>query len=275
MKNLTSVFFLVSFFIQANSLAQPTQYYKDAKGLKGYELKSALHKIISTGHITRSYGHLYNIYFTSDLDTTYENDGTILDIYSEEPHSVDPYTFRRKKHRCGNYKRESDCFNREHIYPQGSFGYAAPMVSDFFHVFPTDGYVNNRRGSNHFGEVDVANAKWTSKNGSLLGPNTFGSFKGRVFEPIDEFKGDVARALLYFAVRYENKIKGFGHAMGNGTSDQVYDKWVVELLLKWHKQDPVSAHEVSRNGHGFKFQGNRNPFIDYPEFAEIIWSKIK
>jgi endonuclease I len=267
MKNLVILFFCTSL-----SLAQasaPRNYYNEVGSLTGYKLKSALTKIITNGHENQGYKKLYDIYFTSDTDTTFENDGSVLDIYSENPNSYDPYTYRTVSDRCGGYKGESDCFNREHLFPQSSFEKLAPMRSDFFHVFPTDGYVNNKRGSYPFGEVK--NATWTSRNGSKLGPNTFDGHQGTVFEPIDTFKGDVARALLYFAVRYENKVKTFKHTTLNNTEDQVYKKWFILLLLKWHKQDPVSEHEIKRNEHGFKFQGNRNPFTDHPEYVDMIW----
>ena len=72
------------------------------------------------------------------------------------------------------------------------------MRHDFFHIYPSDGYVNNRRGHLSFGEV--SQASWESSNGSKVGMNIFEREGNMVFEPIDEFKGDIARALLYFAV---------------------------------------------------------------------------
>ena len=92
-----------------------------------------------------------------------------------------------------------------------------------------------------------------------------------VFEPIDEFKGDIARALLYFATRYEGRVGSFNHVMFDGSREQVYTTWFLNMLVKWHKMDPVSPHEIHRNDVGFRFQGNRNPFIDHPEFVEKIW----
>lgn len=269
MKTLATLILLISSTtILAKVDAATAAYYSGTENLEGYKLKTALHLKIK-GHTNRGYGALMNVYFQSDADKTYDNDGSIVDMYSENPRSYDDYNFRSKKDKCGNYRGEADCFNREHVFPQGSFNKAQPMRSDFFHVYPTDGYVNNRRGSYPFGEVD--NAEWTSSNGSKVGQNTFGSYDGRVFEPIDEFKGDIARALLYFATRYEDRIRSFNHKMLNGTTTQVYADWFIQLLLKWHKMDPVSDHERQRNKIGFHYQGNRNPFIDYPEFVEKIW----
>lgn len=154
--------------------------------------------------------------------------------------------------------------------PQSVYSENYPMRSDVHQVIPSDGYVNNRRGSFAFGEV--SSPTWTSNNGSKVGPNTFGSYSGTVFEPIDEFKGDIARALLYFAVRYETQVASWSHAMLNGTSDQVYEDWFVDLLLDWHANDPVVQAEIDRNNAAYNFQGNANPFVDHPEFVTMIWS---
>lgn len=252
----------------AQLLADSSNYYDSARGLDGYELKSELRRIISRSHRDQGYKRLFNIYIESDADFSYDGDGSIVDIYSENPHGEDPYNFSARD-KCGNYSGEADCFNREHIFPQGVFGKRAPMKSDFFHVFPTDGYVNNRRGSLPFGEVGAAT--WISENGSKVGFNTFGRYSGKVFEPIDEFKGDVARALLYFATRYENQVSSWRHEMLDGSNDQVYRTWFIRLLVSWNKLDPVSEHEYQRNEAGYRFQGNRNPFIDHPEWVDKIW----
>jgi len=280
---LTKLIVIISFSLSAQTaMAIPTEvneetevneiqktYYKSAQGLSGYMLKTALNKKLEQTHRDKGYGALINVYFSSDADRTYDNDGSIVDMYSERPNTYDPYNFESRNKKCGSYKGESDCFNREHIFPQSSFHKAAPMRSDFFHVYPSDGYVNGKRSNHPFGEVD--HPTWTSRNGSKLGMNTVPGYDGKAFEPIDEFKGDIARALLYFATRYEHKIQTFSHKMLNGTKDQVYKEWFIKLLLKWHKQDPVSAHEIHRNNIGYRYQGNRNPFIDRPEWVERIW----
>lgn len=249
--------------------ASSSSYYGNSKDLSGYKLKTALKNIIGNGHKDRGYSALIRIYLESDVDTTYDKDNSVLDMYSEDPQTKDPYTFSTYGQKCGNYKKESDCFNREHIFPQSSFNKKYPMRSDFFHVYPTDGYVNYKRSHHPFGEV--AKPSWVSKNGSKLGRNTFGGYRGTVFEPIDEFKGDIARSLLYFATRYEDRISSFSFSVLDGSKDKVYSTWFLNLLLKWHREDPVSVHEQNRNEAGFRFQGNRNPFIDHPEWVEKIW----
>jgi len=244
----------------------PDGYYNNANGKTGYTLKTTLHNIIKAGHNARSYDDLYDAYVDGDTDP---EDGYVWDMYSENPNGTDPYNFTHYSEKCGQYSSESDCYNREHLFPQGIFGSASPMKTDYHHVVPSDGKVNGMRSSYPFGEVGTAS--WTSLNGSKRGSSSYPGYSGTVFEPIDEYKGDIARCMLYFATRYEDKVASWSHAMINGTRDQVYEDWFISLLLKWHNQDPVSQKEITRNNVGYSFQGNRNPFIDHPEYACEIW----
>ena len=86
-------------------------------------------------------------------------------------------------------------------------------------------------------------------------------YSGTVFEPIDEFKGDIARALLYFSVRYENTVDGYtSFEMFDGSNDAVFYTWAIELLLDWHNNvDPVDQRERDRNNAAYDFQNNANP----------------
>ena len=271
MKNLPILFCAFFLSIQSFANCHNRSYYSSVAKKTGYDLKWELTKIISHGHKNNSYGSLYHAYSMGDSDTTYDNDGTVLDIYSEDPNGADPYNYKHFGKKCGNYKTESNCYNREHLFPQSLFYKRAPMRSDYFHVVPTDGKVNGMRGSYPFGEVH-GEVKWASRNGSKLGHSKNKEYRGMVFEPINEFKGDVARAMLYFATRYARQMPNFKqHAMTNGSSDQVYTKWFLKTLVKWHLQDPVSDHEKQRNEAGCKFQNNRNPFIDNPEWVLDIW----
>ena len=252
------------------------EYYSSAQGLTGYALKTELASIIS-GHTTRTYGDLWTFYSQNERDTYYENDGSILDIYSENPAGNDSYNFTAVTDQCGTYRAEGGCYNREHSLPRSWFGGDVdPMNTDVHHVFATDGFVNARRSSFPYGEV--GSATFTSNNGSKLGSAASGlGYSGTVFEPIDEFKGDIARAYFYMATRYQNQIAGwennstYGNAVLNGTANQAFEPWVVTLLLRWHQQDPVSQKERDRNEAAQTYQGNRNPFVDHPEFATAIW----
>ncbi len=265
------IFFKFLFFSFLPLFAQiPDGYYDDAQGKSGYQLKTALKTIITNGHNDQGYDSLYTLYQTADSDSYYENDGTVLDMYSEKPAGADSYEYTHNSDKCGQYSTEGDCYNREHLMPQSVFDSQAPMKNDGHFVIPTDGYVNGRRSNYPFGEVN--NPTWTSTNGSKLGANSTSGYSDTVFEPIDEFKGDIARMLFYFATRYEDNVASWTHDMLNGTSDQVFADWFLQLLLQWHANDPVSQKEIDRNDAVYDYQGNRNPFIDHPEWVDSIWN---
>jgi endonuclease I/chitodextrinase len=265
------ILFIVSLLLFSTAFCQiPSNYYNNATGT-GYTLKTQLKTIITNGHSDQGYGNLYSGYQTTHIDNYYENDGSVLDFYSENPTGIDTYFYTHGSNNCGNYSSENDCYNREHLMPQSVFSNASPMKNDIHFVVPSDGYVNGKRSSFAFGEI--SNPTWTSSNGSKLGPNTFGSYNGTVFEPIDEFKGDIARSLLYFATRYESQVSSWNHSgMLNGTNDQVYQDWFLDLLISWHNDDPVNQQEIDRNNAAYYYQGNANPYINHPEWVNTIWS---
>lgn len=248
----------------------PNGYYEGTSNLKKAELKTKLSEIITNGHRDRGYRALWKAYRTTDIDWYYENDGTILDIYSENPSGKDPYNYTVGTSQCGNYTKEGDCYNREHIIPQSFFYKASPMVSDIHFIRATDGKVNAIRSNYPFG--NVGNVSNLSRNGSKLGLSASEGFSGVVFEPIDEFKGDVARMIFYFVTRYEKQIPSFKSGnMFNGTTYPSIEPWELDVLLKWNAQDPVSQTEIDRNNASYEFQGNRNPYIDVPEFVQLVW----
>lgn len=258
-------------FSAANIFAQiPTGYYDGTAGLTGASLKTKLSQIITNGHQTKSYDNLYNGYPSTDSDNYYEKDGSVLDIYSENPSGKDPYVYQHGSKQCGSYKVEGDCYNREHVFPQGYFNSASPMVSDIHHIVPTDGKVNGNRSNFPFGKVGSAN--FVSANGSKRGTSASPNFSGTVFEPIDEFKGDVARMILYFATRYESKLSTFSdNDILTNTAFPGVEAWELAVLKEWHTNDPVSQREIDRNNAAYTYQGNRNPFIDHPEYVALIW----
>ncbi len=253
----------------------PNGYYDGTDGLTGATLKTELSQIITNGHIDYGYNGLWSAYQTTDRDYFYENDGSILDIYSEKPNTSDAYEYTFGSDQCGSYSGEGSCYNREHIVPQSFFKKKYPMRSDVHFIRPTDGYVNGKRSHYPFGEV--GSASFTSTNGSKLGSSISNGYSGTVFEPIDEFKGDVARMVFYFVTRYENKLSQFinygtSSTMLGGTAYPGLQTWELEVLLDWHNQDPVSNYEIARNNASYNYQGNRNPFIDHPEFVNLIWN---
>lgn len=252
------LFFFFALYFGANAQA-PADYYDNAEGKTGYTLKTTLHGIIKS-HSTLSYGTLWNAFEETDLKP---GTNKIWDMYSD-------CDLIFGNNQCGNYRKECDCYNREHSFPKSWFNEASPMYTDLFHLYPTDGYVNGRRSNYPYG--NVGSAKYTSSNGSKLGNcNDCSGYTGTVFEPIDEYKGDLARTYFYMVTCYEDKVSGWSSDMLNGTKNQAFSDWAKNVLIQWHRQDPVSEKEISRNNAVYQWQGNRNPFIDHPEFADKIW----
>lgn len=271
-----TLFSLLVSFAFINAIAQiPTGYYDGTTGLSGPALKTKLSQIITNGHVDHGYGGLWTGYQTTDRDNIagipgYENDGTILDMYSENPNGTDPYSYTYGTNQCGTYGVEGDCYNREHIVPQSLFNSVAPMVSDIHFIRPTDGKVNGMRSNYPFGIV--GNSTFTSLNGSKVGNSVSPGYSGIVFEPIDAFKGDVARMIFYFITRYESQLSGFstGNMLG-GSAFPGLQTWELNQLLAWNTLDPVSETEIARNNASYVYQGNRNPYIDHPEYVNEIW----
>lgn len=247
----------------------PANYYNGTSGLTGSTLKTKLSQIIDVA-LDKGYTGLWTAYQTTDRDNYYENNGKVLDMYSERPTLTDPYEFTINTDQCGNYQNEGDCYNREHIVPQSLFNSANPMHNDVHFIPPTDGRVNGMRSNWPFGKV--SNPTWTSLNGSKLGSNTTSGYSGTVFEPIDEFKGDIARMIFYFVTRYENKLSTFssGNILGS-TAYPGLQAWELNTLLLWNDLDPVSQREIDRNNAAYAWQNNRNPYIDNPQWVHEVW----
>lgn len=259
--NLILILLFVSFSLNAQV---PNRFYSLAEGKKGAELKTALFHIIRNPKVV-TYSELWKAFETTDSKKNNE----VWDIYSYNDDGTADYYFAFSIDRCGSYKKEGDCYNREHLLPRSWYSGSKLLESDLYHVYPTDGYVNNQRGNLPFGEVGIT--IWESTNGSKIGQNTLGNYTKTVFEPIDEFKGDIARSFLYMVTAYEDIVQQWSSDQLDGSSYPAFNDWSLELLLKWHREDPVSLKEVRRNEEVSKIQGNRNPYIDYPELVEYVW----
>ena len=239
----------------------PAGYYDGTEGLSGQLLRAELQSIIDD-HLEQSYASIWTHFQITDVNPN----GKVWDMYSDIPGGVPAYTYAFVSDQCGNYSSEGDCYNREHSFPKSWFNDAAPMVTDLFHIYPTDGYVNGKRSNYPFGEVNTPS--WISTNGSKLGNSSFPGYSGIVFEPIDEYKGDFARTYFYMMTRYMDEVSSWSCDMLTGND---LSAWAKELLLQWDDEDPVSQKETDRNNAVYQIQQNRNPFIDHPEFAVLIW----
>lgn len=284
MKKLLLPVILISSYFAAQA---PAGYYDSATGLSGYALKSKLHDIISAKNINWHYSDLTNYYNQTDLDKYYDygpsNTTILLDIYSEIPTGPDAYEYTTANI-IGSASAEGQGWNREHMMPQSTFYSNYPMYSDLFYVVPTDARINQLRSNYPYG-IAGSTTFYTFTNTSRIGNCAIPgiTYTGRVYEPINEFKGDVARSLLYFAVRYEGKLGTFNFNNNanpasdtnplDGTEERAFDPAYIAMLLQWNQQDPVSQREIDRNNEVYAIQKNRNPFIDNPAWVNAIWGQ--
>lgn len=234
-----------------NSSSLDDTYYKSALGKDGSLLKSALHSIIK-GHHQLTYGQVWDAIRETDEDPN--NPNNVILIYTGRSQS---------KYSNGSSKNS---WNREHVWAKshGDFGIRPGPGTDLHHIRPADASVNSTRSNLDFDEggkhhKEASECRYDSDS----------------WEPRDEIKGDIARMLFYMAVRYEGDNGEIdlelNEKVNNGKSP-FHGK--LSKLLKWHREDPVDDWERNRNNIIFdKYQHNRNPFIDHPEWVEMIWGK--
>ena len=281
---LTSIFFFaLSLFAKSVTPAAslPT-YYNDINGKSGKSLFDAVQKVTKEGYTSLGYDGLWGAFKTTDK----KSNGKVWDMYSDCS-----WTFGSDQ--CGSYSSECDCYNREHSIPKSWFGGSTSGPGcDIFHLVPTDGKVNGVRSNYAFGEVSSASytydgaKKGSAKSITIIGGNTIAgnagttiSCSGTVFEPRDEYKGDFARGYMGSLLKWAGD-KSFTTGEGSKIFTTTFSsgsfgltQYGVALLMKWHRQDPVSQKEIDRNNGIQQTQGNRNPFIDYPYLAEYIWGE--
>ena len=242
--------------------------YSYLEGKKGQDIREALYAKIKN-HTVLSYSSVWAS--ATGADDRGDGSDNIGDMYSN-------CTFS-KWDKCGSGESTHDCecYNREHVLPQSWWGNddSEPMKTDLHHIIPTDRLANSQRSAWPLGEVSTV--QWTNGS-SKLGYGTFGSSGNNyTFEPADEYKGDFARIYFYMATCYMDKdftVQGKGYQVFlDGTA--TFKASVVNMYLKWHRNDPVSQKEINRNNKVAQKQGNRNPFVDEPELAEYIWGNKK
>ena len=240
------------------------EYYELAQGTSDSVLKSTLAEIIFCG-VRYKYGSgarkSWDAFFHTDRDTVTNE---VLDMYSNNVRYFDPE----------KPTASVSGFDIEHMLPKSWWGGTVNQAyCDLYHLVPGD-YSANRSKSNHAPGIPADSSFY---NGSFVtGTDTIHGL-GRVFCPADEYKGDFARAYFYIATCYGDTLKWIEEgepkqAMTN-ESWQEFQPWLRDVLLAWHRLDPVSEKEKARAIEVNKIQGNRNPFIDYPELAEYIWGE--
>lgn len=229
--------------------AAPAGYYQQAQGKTGVALLATLQNTVAK-HKNLGYNGARNVMF-GELDDDHDND--VVDCV---------YTGMKVSgvRDSGTAYKGGQGLNTEHSWPQ-SLGAVGAAKADLHHLFPTDVETNSARGSNPFGEVARPSQTFpvfdVGRKQSVLGTDARGRI---VFEPRDEHKGDLARALFYFYTVY-----GF-----RGSADLNNFRKEEETLMRWHRLDPVDAAERRRNDGIYAVQGNRNPFVDHPEFVQAV-----
>lgn len=240
----------------------PANYYNSAKGLADQDLKTALYKLISNHNLVSSYSALPE-YFRGyhGGPATDRRPGTDYwwDMYSSMDVNV--------------YGKFGEDMNREHCFPKSWWGGLTniPAYTDLFHLYPAEAAANQAKSNYPLGEVVTS----TFDNGFVkVGYAKTGQGGGaaRVFEPNEEYIGDFARTYFYVVTCYQNLTWTKGNMfMLEQNTYPTLKPWAIDLLLQWHRADPVSQKEVDRNDAVYYYQNNRNPFIDYPELVEYIW----
>ena len=238
----------------------PAGYYDSALGLRGTALRAALHDIIKN-HAAQSYDYALTAFQTTDVKPNRK----VWDIYSDVPGGTPPYEYTFGQ--SGGGTTEGGGWNREHSWPESWFGGQLPTYSDLWVVYPTDAKVNEYRSNWPYGDVSAPSI--TSLNGSMLGPCSDAGYSGTAFEPIDAFKGDVARSYFYVSTRYYTEAAGWPGSAATSGADLL--PWANTTYLAWHANDAVSRKEQLRNGAIYAIQHNRNPFVDHPEFAALLF----
>ena len=267
-KHFLLFFLLIPLLIQAEEM--PVGYYDAIDGKQDSVLKSTLGQIIRP-HTAIPYGSgadkTWGVFYYSDQD--------------EEGYCMDMYCDKWKKFTSVGAV-VSGC-NIEHSFAKSWWGGSKnDAYKDCYHLNPSNSTANSARSNYPLG-VPTKDLKDQSVTGSLkVGRATYEGETFWVFEPKDEYKGDFARAYFYMATCYgdeltwrlDNKDVGSKYAMRNDSYLEFRD-WEIEVLLTWHRQDPVSEKETKRMDAVSDFQHNRNPYIDYPELAEYIWGNKK
>ena len=268
---LTMLFIAISSFCQI-----PTGYYNNAEGKTGDALRAALRDIAKTGQVKLTYAKVYTSFATTDVIAP--ADSVVWDMYSNCNYTV-------ITGQCtGGTSEECKGYAREHCMPNSWWGGIDDanhdQYTDLNHLFPADQYVNQKKSDHPIGQV--TSPTWTSINGSKIGPCSWtGGITATVFEPIDEYKGDFARAWLYVATRYMDSLSHWVTSYPNTEAGEVinstgnnFKQWFIDMLVKWSIDDPVSQKEIDRNNNIYynTAQHNRNPFIDHPEYICEIWS---
>ncbi|MDO4190233.1 MAG: endonuclease, partial [Bacteroidales bacterium] len=236
----------------------PAGYYHHADSLRTAQLKTALHEIISQVQMI-NYGFGKNSTWWAFYNIDVKPNGEVYDMFSNNTRYYTDTT---------NYSAVSGMHIGHAVARTWWSGLMDNAGYDLFNLIPADGDTHIAKSYHPLGEVGTATF---NNQKSKIGNNTFPGFNGTAFEPDDEFKGDFARIYFYMVTMYEDMAQRWQSDMTQNNTYPTLQPWAIQLLLKWHRQDPVSQKELDRNEAVYNLQGNRNPFVDYPQLVEHIW----
>ena len=274
MKKLYLLTFLLSSVTIVNADYR-VGYYNSLEGTSAATLKAAA-KTVVAGHTELDYTDLPNHWINTDVyPEKYKNDKDEeclrwWEMYSDKIYLINPGETGRQ-----SYSRNA--MQREHVVPKSWWKSNndveyTPAYSDMWNLLPSDGSANNKKSNYPLGETE--NASFDNGVTKVGTPKSdLGCVSGKVFEPADEYKGDFARVYFYVATVYDQLpwVESNTNCVYQQNSWPTMTPWAVEMLLEWSRRDPVSEKEIKRNDAVEVEQGNRNPFVDFPELAEYVW----
>lgn len=273
-------FFSLSLAVLSLSLANADYkpgYYDDMDGTAKERLKEAAKRCVES-HTKLSYTDLPNYWIVSDIyPDLYDGERRFWDMYSDNVYLI-------HDNQTGKQAFSANKMQREHSVPKSWWKNSSkdveytPCYSDMWNLFPSDGSANNAKSNYPFGIVGTP----SFNNGvTKVGTPTSGTGGKavKVFEPADRYKGDFARSIFYVVTVYDGIEWGAGYDQYGNPCNTMIEKntyptlteWAMEMLLEWSRKDPVDEKEINRNDAVETCQGNRNPYVDFPELAEYVW----
>ena len=249
-----TVLFLLLFCLSLAVSAQK-EYYTSIDGVKGgATLKNALYNLVKNHKKITYNSGTWDAFYSTDRDPVTNR---VYDMYSSEVRYF------------GNKGDKISGMNIEHSVAKSWWGGANNNAyCDLHHLNPSDQTANSRKSNYPLAELESV----TWDNGvTFVGKATINGSSINAYEPCDEYKGDFARTFMYMFTCYQDLTYEYTWMNYENSAYPTLKPWAVELLLRWSKQDPVSEKEVARNNAVYAVQGNRNPYIDYPQLAEYVW----
>lgn len=251
---VAAIVFATTFGMQAEI---PAGYYSTLNGKSDAQLKTAIYSLVRNFTLISGYTDLPRYFQKTDV---YPQSNRWWDMYSDVP----------------LYAPSFSGLNREHSFPKSWWGGSTTVSAyvDLNHLYPSEMAANTAKSNFPLGEVDMSQSVKFNNGVSVVGYPVTGQGGGAksVFQPAKEYRGDFARTYFYMVTCYQDLTwnKSYMWMLQQNTWPTL-TSWSIQLLLKWHREDPVSEKETLRNEQVYKIQNNRNPFIDYPELAEHIW----